>query len=56
VVTLANAVLSLYEDSSVRSRLSARGLAVAEKFTAEALFSRLTGAFRDILRREKTSH
>ena len=50
---LSEVILSVFRNSEVRRRIVQRGLLVAEKFTREAVVSRLTKAFNDIIARSK---
>jgi glycosyltransferase involved in cell wall biosynthesis len=49
---LSEAIQNMCENASLRLRLLDRGLAVAEKFTSEALLTRLINAFGDIISRK----
>lgn len=48
---VSEAILHLFEDADIRSRLSKKGLSVAGKFTRESVLSRLTKAFDKIISR-----
>jgi glycosyltransferase involved in cell wall biosynthesis len=51
--TVSDAIVKLCADAVCRRRLSVRGLEVADKFTKEAVLSRLKAAFEDILSKGK---
>jgi len=51
--SLSEVILSVFGDSDLRQRIVKRGLLVADKFTKEAVVSRLTRAFHDIVSRSK---
>jgi glycosyltransferase involved in cell wall biosynthesis len=52
---LSEAIQKMCLDAELRHRLSNRGLAVAEKFSSEALLTRLINAFEDIRSRRTRS-
>ncbi len=50
---LSDAIVAVCRNSELRKRLSKRGLSVAEKFTREAVLTRLESAIRDIVFRSQ---